>query len=740
MSRPFPLVTAATALCLLLAAAAPAALAATHRIPKVAGEARTDGRLDEPFWGEALRLELGYEVRPGENIQAPVRTEVYLAHSDRESLAAVVAHDPRPKEIRARVCDRDQIAGDDWVALVLDTFNDNRRGIELFVNPLGVQADAVMTASGDDATWDIIWDSAGRITGTGYVVEYRVPFSSLRFQRSERDQTWGLDVVRSYPRGVDHRLALFPRDRSNNCYLCQSDEIVGFAGVQPGHSVEIAPTFAATVRHERESFPDGDFTLADEAYEPGVTARWGFTPNLTAAATLNPDFSQVEADAVQLDINRQYALYYPEARPFFVEDAELFSAGLQAVHTRTLADPRWGVKLTGKEGPHAIGFFSVRDDVTNLLFPGPQGSRETSLEAPCQGTVLRYRRDVGRGSTLGLLVTDREGENGYWNRTASLTGRVLATPRDLVRLQFMGSHTRYPGAVADAFNQPRATVKGNACELLYEHETRDLVWYGLYKQVDSGLRADLGYMVQAGYRNGEVGAERIWTRDSGHWWNRIEAGAAWETWRRLGGPTLDEAWSAWLECEGLGQSSLEARLYHDYSHYEGRDYELTFLNFEASASPSGRWNVAVEGMVGDGLDYEGNREGRQLSLAPQVDLRLGRHLQATLRHLFERLSLDAGRLFTANATELRLVYQFDRRAFLRAILQRSDYERNAALYAAVDEPRSRSLFNQLLFSYTVNPQTVLYLGYSDNYRGNQDVPLTSADRTLFAKVGYAWMP
>jgi hypothetical protein len=713
--------------------------AATHAVPAVGGEVRCDARLDEPFWQEALRLELSVEVQPGENIPALVRTEALLAHNEDAFLVGIVAHDPRPEEIRARISDRDQIDGDDWVALILDTFNDNRRCFDFFLNPLGVQADATEGMHGGGMSWDAVWDGAGRLTAEGYVLEYVIPFRSLRFQRSEAGQTWGLDIVRSYPRSVDHRLTLFPRDRSNNCYMCQAEKIVGFAGVAPGRHVEVAPTFTSVVHDAREDWPEGDLARTDESHEPGLTARWGFTPNLTAAATLNPDFSQVEADVVQLDINRQYALYYPETRPFFVEDSEFFSTSLQAVHTRTLADPRWGVKLTGKEGPQAVGFYTVEDDVTNLLFPGPLGSRSTSVDRRSTGTILRYRRDVGEGSTLGFLVTDREGEDGYYNRLGSLTGRLLVTQKDMLRFQFMGSHTRYPAEVAAANGQPRDVLKGNAYEFLYMHDTRGIDWYGIYRQTDTGLRADLGFMPQAGYRNWELGWGHTWQGGPDGWWNMLNVGSAWEVWQMISGLTLDQAGSVWFDYEGLSQTYLDLRGYHDFSWYEGRDYELTFLNYSCGVAPTGLWELHVDGMVGDSLDYLHNREGTLLNLESQLELRLGRHLKTTLLFMYEQLDVDAGRLYTANVGQLRLVYQFSRRAFLRTILQRANYRRNLALYADETDAQSKRLFSQLLFSYTVNPQTVLYLGYSDNYLGDQDLGLTQSDRTFFAKLGYAWV-
>ncbi|MFH1842729.1 MAG: carbohydrate binding family 9 domain-containing protein [bacterium] len=739
MRRPLDTVVLVT---LWLLSGVPAVVqAATYTVPMVSGEMTTDALLDEPFWQEALKLELTVEVQPGENIPALVSTEALVAFSETAFFVAIKAYDPRPEEIRARVCDRDDIWGDDWVALILDTFNDKRRYFDFFCNPFGVQADGTESVHGGGGmSWDAIWDSAGRITDEGYVVEFNIPFSSLRFQRSDQDQTWGIDIVRSYPRSVDHRLTLFPRDRNNNCYMCQSDELIGFAGVSPGKNIEIDPTLSAIYREERQDFPAGDFKPEKREMDPGVTARWGFTPNLTASATVYPDFSQVEADAAQLDINRQYALFFPETRPFFIEDQEFFSTGLDAVHTRTLADPVWGAKLTGKEGAHAIGFFTVRDEITNLIFPGPTNSSSTMVGSRSTGTVLRYRRDVGQASTLGLLFTDREGENGYYNRVGSLTGRVIITPKDRVRFQAMGSLTSYPDDVAAANGQPSGELKGNAYEFFYLHDTRSLDWYAIYRQTDSDLRADLGYMPQSGYRNLEIGWGHTWNNDPDNWWNMLNVGLAWEKWEQIDDSPLDEAWSCWFDYAGLSQSYLDLRGYADRSRYNGRDFDIAFLNFDVGVQPCSAFEFQLDGQVGDAIDYENTRQGNIVQLSPGMEMRLGRHLYLSVWHIYEHLDLPAGRLYTANVSQLRLVYQFTRRAFLRTILQRGDYHRNEGLYLDPVDTQSLGLFSQLLFSYTINPQTVLYLGYSDTHFGNQDIDLTQASRTFFAKVGYAWVP
>ena len=214
-----------------------------YTVPKVNSKINVDAYLDEPFWKEAVKINANIEVSPGENIEAPVKTEVLIAYDDTRVFVAFIAYDPDPSEIRARYCDRDNIWDDDWVLILFDTFNDQRRSYDFCCNPFGIQADQIETPTGGGGDWDAIWDSDGRITDEGYIVEMAIPFSSLNFPSGEGDQVWGFDAVRSYPRSVRHHIGTWVRDRDNNCYMCQAEKLIGFAGASPGKNIELVPTF-----------------------------------------------------------------------------------------------------------------------------------------------------------------------------------------------------------------------------------------------------------------------------------------------------------------------------------------------------------------------------------------------------------------------------------------------------------------------------------------------------------------
>ncbi|NIO10448.1 MAG: hypothetical protein GTO40_21555, partial [Deltaproteobacteria bacterium] len=213
----------------------------------------------------------------------------------------------------------------------------------------------------------------------------------------------------------------------------------------------------------------------------GLTGRWGITPNFTLNVTANPDFSQVEADALQLDINQPFALFYPERRPFFTEGVDFFRALENIIYTRTMRDPSWGFKLTGKEGANTLGAYMVRDDVTNLIFPGSQGSDSVSLEKSNISSVFRYKHDFGRRYTVGVIATDREGSN-YHNRVFGFDLDFRFTRTNQIQLLMMGSSTKYPDDVADDFDQPDGSFSDHLISFEYDHYTRTWGWWADYEE------------------------------------------------------------------------------------------------------------------------------------------------------------------------------------------------------------------------------------------------------------------
>ncbi|MBN2345192.1 MAG: hypothetical protein JXO51_02300 [Candidatus Aminicenantes bacterium] len=389
------------------------------------------------------------------------------------------------------------------------------------------------------------------------------------------------------------------------------------------------------------------------------------------SGAVNPDFSQVEADARQLDVNQPFALFYQEKRPFFTEGSDFFSSPFRVIYTRTLRDPRWGLKLSGKEGANTVGAYVVQDELTNLIFPGSQGSGAALLDRVSSGLVLRYKRDLGSRYTLGALFTDRSGDN-YFNRVYGVDGMARFGRSDKMTFQLLGSSTRYPEEVALDHGQPPGTLGGHVFGAQYEHQGRRLNGYVEYDEADLLFRADLGFMPRVDYRELEGGVSWSWYRDQG-WWSRIQVGSSFEYSEDREGRFLYRNHSLNFFFRGAMQTFSVFYLNRSRESYGGRAYDL--------------WS---------------------------------------------------GELYTANITQGSAIFHLNLRTFFRAILQHVDYRYNAANYTFPVEPEERHFFSQWLFSYRLNPRTVLFLGYSDNALGTQEYPLTRSDRTIFMKLSYSW--
>ncbi len=712
----------------LLATAAVQAAEPTS-VAHVDGSPTLDGKLDESLWQQATKFELPYETSPGENTPAAVKTTVYLAENGTHLLVAFVAEDPDPTKIRAYLRDRDSAFDDDFVGLVLDTFDDQRRAYEIFANPLGAQMDLIIEeqSGNEDSSWDGLWDVAGKINDTGYIVEFEIPFSTLRFQNTKGTQQWGIDALRFRPRDNRYRLSNNIRDRNNRCYSCGFAKFRGFAGAEAGKNLEIAPTLTMSVAQQRAGAGAG-FISEGIKFDPGVDVKWGPTPNLTLNATLNPDFSQVESDSAQLDVNNTFALFYPEKRPFFLEGADHFSTPNQLVYTRNVSDPDVGLRATGRSGQQTYGVFVARDTVTNLLRPGVYGSRLARYDTASNDAALRYRYDLKGNNSLGVLATERHGDD-YYNSLQAVDGHWQKN-QHAVEAQFMQSRSHDPG---------EAPISGDAYSANYTYDSRN--WFGVLarEHFDDGFRADLGFIGQVGYQQDSARLTRHWWGDKGDFFNHITVNGRWVNSRTTeDGTLLELTREAWIGANASRQSYLEVSRSERDRVWNGVRFSEQNRRFYGQIKPFAGAKLSLTWRQGEKVDLSNTRLGKFTTIQPSVAFNIGPSLTLSIDHNYEKLSRDGGNVYVANLTDLRLSWQFSLRQRLRLALQRSDLLLDPALFNNPVTPRDRSLNSQLIYSYKVNPRTALYAGYADGYQGDDILPLFQRDRALFFKIGYAW--
>ena len=719
------------------------ATAASLDLPRTNAEIAIDGVMDDAAWANATRVNIDIETRPGENTRAPVDTVAYLIEDGESLYIAFDAKDPEPHNIRAFLRDRDSAWNDDFVGIAIDTYGDERRAFEFFVNALGVQMDLTNddVNRNEDSSWDAIWDSAGKIGADGYVVEIQIPLSQLRFPRVDGKQTWGIDLLRFYPRDHRYRFSNNTQDRNVNCYLCQLQKLHGLEDVEPGRDLEIVPTLTAFQASTTEDPGVLPLRSGDLDTEVGLSARWGITPDLTANLAINPDFSQVEADVAQLDTNNQFALFFPEKRPFFLEGADYFRTPVRAVFTRTVADPSIGTKLTGKRGNNTFGVFVAQDEITNLIFPGASGSDSESLPQENTAFVGRYSRSFGDASTVGALVTARSGDN-YHNTVGGFDLRWKISDQHSVQAQYLRSDTRYPFAVATDFDQPLDSFDGHAAYAGYNYESRNWFTYLRHAERSNGFRADSGFVPQVDISQQAVGLGRIWHGDEDNWYSRLQLSGDWDIAHDDTGRLLEKEIEANFSISGPMQSEIRfGGLMRDIL-FDDALFEESKLSLFAEFQPRGGLLLGLWSRVGDQVDFDNTRLGDEVRIDPFARWNIGRHLLLRYDGVFVRLDRkDGAMIFDAAVHDVRLTWQFSVRSFLRLTTQFQDIERDPASYSDVVDSRSRDVGRQLLYSYKINPQTVFFLGYSDALIDDDNLSgLTTTDRAWFMKIGYAWTP
>ena len=712
------------------------------QLPKFDEAISIDGSLAESAWRGALQLTVPHQNQPYEGEKAPVETTMYLFEDGENLYVAFDSKEPNPEEIRAYLRDRDNLFDDDYAGIMIDPFNDGRRAYGFAVNPLGIQLDVVRDEITRewDFSWDAIWDSAGQLNGAGYIVEMRIPLSQLRFPASEGKQTWRFMGYRGWPRDETYEFGTVSLNRNNTCEVCQYPTIEGFEGARPVKDIEIVPTLTMIRADVLPGPPAQSLVRGDLKTEQGISMRWGVTPDITASFTINPDFSQVEADVPALDVNQQFAIFYPEKRPFFLEGADYYQTPLRAVFTRTVADPRYGMKLTGRRGEHTFGAFLTRDSTTNLLLPGIFQSASTFLDTESDVFVGRYSRNIGT-SNFGGLLTIRDAD-GYQNSVGGFDGRWNATDQDSVRVQVLRSQTQYPLALAEEWSLPQGAFGGNALSANYSHDARDWFWSVNRRDVDENFRADAGFMAKVGYDWSALSIGRNWYGSQETIWNRMQLWGHWDVSHTADGRLMERESKVNFQVSGNAKTAIDIQLYEKRSLWRDIYYPIFAYSFMGSITPVGGLELKIFTWDGEEIDYENDRLADSFGVNPAVQWSVNTNMLLNVAYTRSVLDTKEGRrIFDARLVDARATWQFNARSFVRLTVQEQDIERNPDAYFSPVFRNAKSRGLQLLYSYKLNPQTVFFLGYADNHIDN-DLLLRNlmTDRTFFMKIGYAWMP
>jgi hypothetical protein len=366
----------------------------------------------------------------GEPVTEP--TDAYIGYDQKNFYAVFVCFDD-PGKLRARMSRREDIFDDDQIEVILDTFHDRRRAYAFQVTPLGVQWDAIYTEASReeqtqghfDTSFDTVWDSKGKVTSRGYVVWLAIPFKSLRFPAT-KTQEWGLILYRGITRKNEDSFWPYITYKVEG-RLGQAATLQGLEGISPGRDIELIPYGVMRGFRALDTRDPANpyFQNATAQGQPGMDAKFVLRDHFTIDATANPDFSQVESEDPQITVNQRYAVYFPEKRPFFLENEDFFRTPMDLFFTRSIGDPSAGIRLTGKDGPYSLGIMSADDRSPGLAVP--DYSQFSGMRS--YFTVARVSRDIFRQSSVGALYTDWEcPTTGEYNRIGGADTHIKFNP------------------------------------------------------------------------------------------------------------------------------------------------------------------------------------------------------------------------------------------------------------------------------------------------------------------------
>jgi hypothetical protein len=741
---------------LLLATASPFTFANDPtKIPYINKKVILDGVLTPGEW-EGTYESMFNEVIYPYNDTTDITTKTYMFEDGEYLYVAFDAFTPNPDALTDFYRARDSAGYDDSVGIKIDTFNEEQFAYEFYVTPSNAQVDYLYNENSGSwsLSWNAIWNSAAQVTDTGYIVEMAIPLKSLNFKDGLDIQEWGIEFYRYHMDGQPLDISSKQYDVFGSCLLCHMDKIQGFENAEVGNNLVLTPSFVA----RNDSTRDTNNDWQDETnYEGSIDVRWGIATNVLFNATINPDFSGIDADSAELNVNETFSIYYKERRAFFTENTGHFDSPLDIIYTRNIADPEYGTKLTGTVGKHSFGTFFTKDQQTNILIPGNLGSDIGSILGESNAGAARYQGQITDNLNLGAIATIRDADE-YHNYLGGVDAKYDVGENGQFQAQVLRSETLYPTEFQDELygenvlrtrNDEKLTDTAYSVEYVYLGEK----WQYQFQQQSFGedFRADLGFIPQVDYKENGAFLKRRWvTNNDGNGYS-YDAKVEWSSQDAQNGNylgnerlyTFEASIPSYpkiiLEWQDTEQSSLR----FDDSILALTDnteiFEVDNLFGLVDRQISTSLNVIFEFTVGDRIDFNNNRLGDGYEVYGSVRWSANKHLELRLAHSVEDVKVNNEPLFTANLSDFRVKYQFNEHSFLRLTLIYSNVDYNPDNYLFDIVERSEDVGTQLLYSYQVSPQTLVYLGYSD-YQYSDDVQQDwlRTDKTFFAKFSYAW--
>jgi hypothetical protein len=693
------------------------------KLPTFDAPITVDGYIDEQAWKSAAKVQEFFSFRPVDGQPAEERTAVLMGYDASALYVAFICFDSEPELIRASVTRRDEIFDDDIVILYLDTFNDGGDAYQFAFNPYGIQADGIfIDAVGEDFTPDFIIYSSGRRFKGGFIVEAEIPFKSLRFPH-DQEMTWGISVLRR----INHkdRDIIWPAISKNSpAFVPQFAKIYGLKAINGGNNIEVLPELT-TAQHSVQ----GASGLEEGQVEAdfGLNLKLGLTSNITLDMAWNPDFSQVEADADKVDVNRRFPLFYDEKRPFFLEGNTIFQTPINAVYTRRFVDPQYGIKLTGSAGGFQMGLLSSVDNYygseyylqTNPALYGladPNEYINRYRDHETYESIVRLRKEIWDYSYLGLLFSDWQQKDQY-SRAYGIDGNLYIANEYLLTFQALNSQAQ------NYFDSEERQDPAFYASLY--RGSRNFNFQLYYNDIYPDFELANGFLERQDYREGGV---QVWYNflSADGFFNLISPSIFINRMFNHDGELIESFLSPALQIETAYQTSLSLRYYRQFEEFYGSSFEKNQYALTLSNKTLAWLFIDADIVGGDGIYYSydpflgySHYMNFSLELKPRKDLSF--QLRSS-NYLFNGWNEGLRYRVSQDIYRLRSTYQISRPLAVRLILEQNNYYRDLDI--------------NFLFSYQPTPGTLFFLGYNDYFIRSNRTDFKRVARGLFSKLSY----
>jgi uncharacterized protein DUF5916 len=670
--------------------------------------------------GKLVKIDQFVQRVPSDGEAVSQRTDAYLGYDDKNLYAIFICFDNQPHHIRARLSRREDVFDDDTVELMLDTFHDHRRAYAFFSNAWGVQADALWTEGQEfDMSFDTVFDTEAKITPQGFVVKMSIPFRSLRFASND-PQTWGILLNRNILR--NNESSFWPQYSSRiSGRLNQEADAAGLENISPGHNFQLIPygIFRSYRDLDLRDLDHPKFARRDAYGQLGLDAKAVVKDKFVIDATANPDFSQIESDDPQITVNQRFEVQFPEKRPFFLENSNYFQTPIPLLFTRRIVDPQWGVRMTGKDGPWAVGML-VADDAS----PGAEVAPGNSLFGKhAYFAVGRVSRDIGNQSSLGLMFTDRE-VGPYFNRVGGIDGRFTLDSHWVASFQGVVSSTLCSDTRDNVCNFG-TYLAGPAAEVILQRSGRKLNYILDYADRSDGFRTFTGFDPQPDIHNLYHRLEYSFRPEGKH---LISWGPQMEVYHTFDheGNYLNSGYFPALKFEFVGQTFLNFFYAKEMELLRPKDFSVLTSNQKYTRHTSEvEFKTSLYRPISFALDYRfGTRinydspdnvapflAGRT-SLNTTLTIRPSKSLRVDNTYLLFRLhSLASTGSLNNHIVRSKWNYQYTKKLSFRLI---GEYDAVLANPAFTYLETTKNFNVDFLITYLIHPSTAFYVGYNSN--------------------------